>query len=904
MGTTGPFERVAAIARLVSESDGFNQLIIFVIFIASVMVGVQTYESMEHNEVVNVIDAFVLGIFTLEVVIKVVSEGKKPWLYFVGKEWRWNNFDFAIVVLCMPMWGNTFRGGSVAILRLLRLMRVMKIVEKIPQLQIIVMGLIGGLKSVGYILLLLFLLFYLYAIAGITLFRNNDPFHYGDVLTALNSLFRMATMEDWTDIMYINIYGCLNHEWFDSGIYAGEGEGERCQNQASPFESSLFHVSFVVIAGLVMLSLFVGSVTMNMSHSLAQVKEQSAAAKEQRNLKSLKEKLTRAQRGYEACLARWKSRHRSRWKRAIRLTRVIVSKNKWKKPGTQAQKKDQSENHPAQNSRIADSNAELRDATLTKPNATSVMKTGTAQLHNLWQSFLRGVADYQEFVREKLLHTDIVAYTEMRKILLRIWFMSAANREDSPIDLDEEVALAKIIVEPEVDNRILQSYDIFAQRIRRIVDSAFFERFIMAVIIATGFVVGLQTNERLMMHAKGVLDGIDQGILVIFTLEVILRLIGEGLLPWLYFKSDWNKFDFTIVAVSYILPLLNKAQIDILPMLRLIRLLRVIKVLKSLPQLQVVVQGLVGGLASIGYIGVILVLFYYIFAILGMILFRENDPWHFGELQLAMLTLFRISTLDDWTDVMYINMYGCERYGYASMKPMCKESSPNVVISVLYYSTFIIFGSLVLLTLFIGIVTTSMEDATSKLETELELDRNTASIQVKFGLSDQELREHIAAFYLIDRNKSGLWCLDEVSLALYCCGITNVSKGMVARWMIQLDENADGELSFEEVVELSSKWKRMAEEIEPTSPNPASHTKHNIRFVRMIKLLKSIVPLLRQKGRAEVLPDLREQSVNGQKGKVSPQNTSINGRITSKGPPLSLLAKEEQKAQENDTGLD
>jgi len=200
MGTTGPFERVAAIARLVSESDGFNQLIIFVIFIASVMVGVQTYESMEHNEVVNVIDAFVLGIFTLEVVIKVVSEGKKPWLYFVGKEWRWNNFDFAIVVLCMPMWGNTFRGGSVAILRLLRLMRVMKIVEKIPQLQIIVMGLIGGLKSVGYILLLLFLLFYLYAIAGITLFRNNDPFHYGDVLTALNSLFRMATMEDWTDM--------------------------------------------------------------------------------------------------------------------------------------------------------------------------------------------------------------------------------------------------------------------------------------------------------------------------------------------------------------------------------------------------------------------------------------------------------------------------------------------------------------------------------------------------------------------------------------------------------------------------------------------------------------------------------------------------------------------------------
>jgi voltage-gated sodium channel len=65
-------------------------------------------------------------------------------------------------------------------------------------------------------------------------------------------------------------------------------------------------------------------------------------------------------------------------------------------------------------------------------------------------------------------------------------------------------------------------------------------------------------------------------------------------------------------------------------MLRLLRLLRVLKLVKSLPDLQLIVDALVQGLASIGYIGIILMMVFYLFAILGMELFEENDPWHFG----------------------------------------------------------------------------------------------------------------------------------------------------------------------------------------------------------------------------------------------------------------------------------
>ena len=38
------------------------------------------------------------------------------------------------------------------------------------------------------------------------------------------------------------------------------------------------------------------------------------------------------------------------------------------------------------------------------------------------------------------------------------------------------------------------------------------------------------------------------------------------------------------------------------------------------------------------------------------------DPFHFRSIPISMLSLFRASTLEDWTDIMYINIYGCNKY--------------------------------------------------------------------------------------------------------------------------------------------------------------------------------------------------------------------------------------------------
>ena len=251
-------------------------------------------------------------------------------------------------------------------------------------------------------------------------------------------------------------------------------------------------------------------------------------------------------------------------------------------------------------------------------------------------------------------------------------------------------------------------------------------------IIAAGVTVGIDTEMEAAPHPTSdrflnvFLWYADVVINWIFTVEVLVKLLGEDWHPWTYFYDNWNKFDFVIVFCSW-LPLLlgllggsGGGGLGALKLLRLLRLFRIMRVIKFLPELKVIIEALMVGMESIGFIALIMFVAFSLFAVAGMILFASNDPFHFGLLHRALLTLFRVSTFEDWTDVMYINVYGCSRWGYndddtvplsqACNKDAFHKGVPNWLYA-LYFIAFIIFGSLVLLTLFVGVVTTSMEEA-------------------------------------------------------------------------------------------------------------------------------------------------------------------------------------------------
>ncbi len=268
---------------------------------------------------------------------------------------------------------------------------------------------------------------------------------------------------------------------------------------------------------------------------------------------------------------------------------------------------------------------------------------------------------------------------------------------------------------------------------KRIADSSRFNIFILLTIIFAGVLVGIQTYERQITHIAHILDQLDFIILLIFTVEVFVKVFAEGTKPLNYFKDPWNIFDFSIVAVCYLAFVTPDLDASFIAVLRLARILRVFKLVTAIPKLQILVGALLRSIPSMGYVGVLLFLLFYIYAAMAVFVYGDNDPVHFENLHLAMLSLFRVVTLEDWTDIMYINMYGCDQYGYDGMEELCTNPSASPIGAALFFVSFVLIGTMVIMNLFIGVIMTSMEEAKQETNQETALGRIQKRVEALQG---------------------------------------------------------------------------------------------------------------------------------------------------------------------------
>jgi voltage-gated sodium channel len=283
------------------------------------------------------------------------------------------------------------------------------------------------------------------------------------------------------------------------------------------------------------------------------------------------------------------------------------------------------------------------------------------------------------------------------------------------------------------------------QTFKKIADADWFHHFVTGVILLAGIIVGIETDKEIREQYHGVLHAIDVAILAIFTLEIVVKVGAEGGKPWRYFRDPWNCFDFIIVAVCY-LPFDGGA----VTVLRLLRLLRVLKLIKALPKLQVLVSALLKSLPSMAYVGALLSLLFYVYAVAGVFLFGENDPIHFGSIQSAMVTLFAVVTLEGWVDIMYINMFGCDHYGYdpGSVLPCpFTPESPSAMIplvAVAYFISFVLMGTMIVLNLFIGVIMGGMEEAQEEADHIRKLaERSSRGDRILFQDEISRLRDDL-----------------------------------------------------------------------------------------------------------------------------------------------------------------
>ena len=145
-----------------------------------------------------------------------------------------------------------------------------------------------------------------------------------------------------------------------------------------------------------------------------------------------------------------------------------------------------------------------------------------------------------------------------------------------------------------------------------------------------------------------------------------------------------------------------------------------------------------------GYIGALLSILFYIYACLGTFLFRANDPVHFESLHISLLSLFRVATLEDWTDIMYINMYGSDSYGYTpqDIQEWQPVPSSSPLGAALFFVSFVLMGTMVILNLVIGVIMSSMEDMKAEVSLQEEMKRRQRETPdpVREGIGDLHAR--------------------------------------------------------------------------------------------------------------------------------------------------------------------
>ena len=230
-------------------------------------------------------------------------------------------------------------------------------------------------------------------------------------------------------------------------------------------------------------------------------------------------------------------------------------------------------------------------------------------------------------------------------------------------------------------------------------EARWFSNLTTAIIIFYASVLGVKTIGDIEGNYSTFLHLMDYFVTIYFLIEIIIKMSAEKHLKD-FFKSGWNIFDFVIVFITLI-PLDNSSMAAVA---RLMRIFRVLRLLTSRPQLKNIIDMLIGAIPSIVDIVILMFIIFYVYAILGNYLFESAASGLWRDLLIAMLTLFRILTFEDWTDVMYEGM----------------EIHPW---SWIYFVSFVIIAAFVFFNLFVAVIIGEMEKINNKdIEDEIHED--------------------------------------------------------------------------------------------------------------------------------------------------------------------------------------
>jgi voltage-gated sodium channel len=219
--------RCAALA----DSTAFNLAIFAVILANAVVLGIETYD--DSITVLHVLDRLFLGVFVVELSIRLIAHGSNPLRFFRS---GWNVFDFLVIAAA-------FTPGlreNATLLRLVRLARIVRVVRLLPDLRVIVTAVARALPGVASLAIMTLLLIYMYGMVGWVIFGHEIP-GYNNAGEAMLTMFVLLSLENLPT--YID-------------------EGRAVSEWAIPF-----YVSYVLLASFLVFNFFIGVIVNSMEQA-------------------------------------------------------------------------------------------------------------------------------------------------------------------------------------------------------------------------------------------------------------------------------------------------------------------------------------------------------------------------------------------------------------------------------------------------------------------------------------------------------------------------------------------------------------------------------------------------------------------------------------------------------------
>jgi voltage-gated sodium channel len=259
--------------------------------------------------------------------------------------------------------------------------------------------------------------------------------------------------------------------------------------------------------------------------------------------------------------------------------------------------------------------------------------------------------------------------------------------------------------------------------------------FIAFVILINAISLALLTMPGSDPNTKQFYEELDRLALYVYVAELILRFVSYGTKPWKFFEQPWNVFDFMIIALSPIFA----GQIVIL---RLLRLLRLVRIFRFLPEVKVLTASIMKSLPPLLSMGVLIFLALFIYGMAGVYIFGEAIPSDWGNISLALTTLFILLTLENFPTYL-------------------EEATLVSPWALPFYLSYIFIIVFTVLNVLIGIVLNAMDEARAENRTRVkkikqldEIIREVDTVTADGKVTQEEIESLKEKLAILERNNN------------------------------------------------------------------------------------------------------------------------------------------------------